>query len=243
MIHVAPTSVESNLAIAQAICTVATQAIREQGRFTWVLSGGSTPKALFELLVTSQWRNRLEWPLVEFFWGDERPVARDHPDSNFRMAREVLLDPLRIDASRIHRMQGDHPDLDAAATAYEDEITAVLGTGSENSPVPFDLVLLGLGDDGHTASLFPHSPALKVPGRAVVANAVPQLQTCRLTMTAARLNCAKAIFFLVQGPNKAHAAATILQGPRDPPRYPAQLISASAEWFLDEAAAQNLDSE
>ncbi len=244
-VRVFPSQEQLDSALAGAVSALAARAIGERGRFVWVLSGGNTPRPLYRLLASPAWRARVDWPRVEFFWSDERAVPPDHPESNYRMVRETLLEPLRIAPERIHRMQGERADLDAAAVDYEREIAVCLSGGPGESDDLFDLILLGLGADAHTASLFPHARALDARDRAVVASEAPQLRSKRLTMTHPRLNRARNTFFLVCGASKASAVAAVMEGPRDPQRFPAQLIHSDAGgivWFMDAAAAAGLKS-
>jgi 6-phosphogluconolactonase len=243
LVRIFPAQATLNPILAQEICRCAEQSIEERGRFTWVLSGGSTPRSLYELLAASPWRERIDWSRVDFFWSDERPVPPDHEDSNYRMARTALLEPLRIDPVRVHRMHAEWTDLEAAAMQYERDIVNCLGASANGEMSPFDLALIGLGEDGHTASLFPFTRALDEVERSVVANGVPQLAVTRLTMTHPRLNRARSVIFLVCGKNKAPALTSVLQGPFEPQRFPAQLIRAEGrcEWFVDSAAAGLLD--
>jgi 6-phosphogluconolactonase len=235
-------------AAADDIIALARAAVAARGTCSIALAGGSTPQRLFRLLT--QRRDAAPWPQIDVWWGDERPVPPDHPESNYRMAREVLLDPLHLGASQVHRIAGEL-EPDAAARAYEGELVAALG-----APPVFDVVLLGMGSDGHTASLFPGSPAVDPTGgsasladttRWVVANPVtsPLVRgtAVRITLTAPALNAARHIRFLVAGADKAAALAQVLEGPRDPQRYPSQLISPAAGdivWLVDTAAAAGL---
>jgi 6-phosphogluconolactonase len=210
------------------------------GTFSIALSGGSTPKRMFQLLA-AMGRDALPWDRIELWWGDERAVPPDHPDSNYRMTRENLIDPLGLDEARVHRIHGED-DPAAAAASYQRELFAALG-----DPPVFDLVLLGMGSDGHTASLFPNSPALDDKRAAVVANPVDSPLTkgkaTRITLTAAALSAGRTIRFLAAGADKADALAAVLEGPRDPHRYPSQLIAPVAgelAWLVDEAAAAKL---
>ncbi len=216
------------------------QAINEDGRFVVALSGGSTPRSLHEYLVTPGNRERLDWTKGIFLWGDERSVPPDHPDSNYRMAQETLLDPLSIDPSRVHRMPADKPDLAAAAANYAKTIAKLFPAVA----VPkLDLVLLGMGDDGHTASLFPGTAALNVSDQWVVANHVPQLDTWRMTMTYPLINAAKNILLLVKGSNKAERLNEVLHGELEPDRLPSQAIcpvDGRLEWIVDTEAAAKL---
>ena len=230
-------------AAAELFIEAAVEAIRQRGRFLVVLSGGSTPRGLYRRLASNDFRHRCDWSRVEFFWGDERSVPPDHTESNYRMAREYLLDPLGIAAGQIHRMPADETDLNRAAANYQREIADVCGVDHHGPPPAFDLVLLGMGDDGHTASLFPHTAALAETERWVVANHVPQLSTDRMTMTAPLINRARQIVLLVCGAGKASRLNEVLTGPPDAERLPAQMIwpvAGSIHWLIDDSAAAKL---
>ncbi|HLJ80450.1 MAG TPA: 6-phosphogluconolactonase [Ktedonobacterales bacterium] len=209
--------------------------------FTVALSGGSTPKALHNLLAAPPYRDQVDWSRVEFYWGDDRTVAPDDPESNFRMARETLLDKLPIRETQIHRIHTELAPTTAAAL-YEDELRQEFQLSQGQLP-RLDLIYLGMGPDGHTASLFPHTAALGVTDRLVTANEVPQLSTTRITLTAPVLNNAATIAFLVAGADKAGALAAVLEGPRDPDTYPSQRIAPTdgdLYWLVDRAAATKL---
>jgi 6-phosphogluconolactonase len=211
------------------------------GRFSVALSGGSTPKALHNLLAAPPYRDRVDWSKVHFYWGDERTVPPDSPESNFRMARETLLDKVPIREEQIHRIRAEL-DPATAAALYEDELRQNFHLAVGQLP-RLDLIYLGMGPDGHTASLFPHTAALHVTDRLVTANDVPQLNTTRITMTAPVLNNGATVASLVAGQDKAEALAHVLEGPRDPETYPAQLIAPTdgeLYWLVDRAAAAQL---
>ncbi len=184
------------------------------------LSGGSTPRRLYQLLAGEPFRGQVDWPRVEIFWGDERSVPPDNKDSNYRMAHEALLEALKLPAGHVHRMQAERADRDAAAREYQDEIARAFGVDANGGPPAFDLVLLGMGPDGHTASLFPHTAALGETKRWVVVNHVPQMNTDRMTLTYPVLNRAREVLFLVAGADKAERLDELLQGPPDPQRLP-----------------------
>ena len=229
-------------AAAEQVCRIGQLAIQTMGRFSLVLSGGTTPRPLYELLTTEPYRSSLDWDKVEFFWGDERVVAPDDPKSNFRMAREAMLDELGISAAHIHRIRAEQPDLDAAAREYEQEIERVLGkvAGVGRRPPHFNLFLLGMGPDGHTASIFPDTDALEETQRWVIPVNVPSLGVKRITMTPPLINSAHFILFMVTGSAKAEVVSRVLQGPRDPRRCPAQLIhplTGEVMWFADREAS------
>lgn len=204
--------------------------------FSLVLSGGSTPKALYECLAADPYRSRLNWSKVEIFFGDERAVPPDHPDSNYLMAHMAMLSKLPIPEPNIHRIRTEL-EPEAAAIEYGKLLKTKF---HDHGP---DLVLLGMGDDGHTASLFPETAALDEMNHRCVANFVPKLNTWRVTMTYPFLNRAKAVLILVAGAGKAQRVAEVLAGPRDPKRLPIQEIRpthGTLTWLLDAAAAAKL---
>ena len=222
-------------AAAREFAAMADEAIGGRGRFAVVLAGGSTPKATYGILARD-YADRIDWSNVHVFFGDERTVPPDHEDSNYKMARETLLD--HVPVGSVHRMQGELPP-DEAAEAYEQELRDFFR--SQELP-RFDLILLGTGGDGHTASLFPETSALEVHDRWVVANPVLKLETTRITLTVPVINAARAVYFLVAGEGKAGPVATILEGDPDPREYPASLIQPEGgpTWMLDRAAASGL---
>jgi 6-phosphogluconolactonase len=235
-----PTPAALASAAAEAFVSAAAEAIAARGRFLVALSGGSTPKALYALLAEPKRAAQIDWSRVHVLWGDERCVPPDDPASNFRMAREVLLDHVAIPPAQIHRMRGED-DPRTAAAGYERELRALFPAA-----VPrFDLVLLGLGDNGHTASLFPGLSAVHESARWVVAEHVAEVGMWRLTLTPVAINAAAAILFLVAGRDKAAMLARVLQGPRDIDARPAQAIAPVAGrlcWLVDAAAAGALGS-
>ena len=229
------------------------------------LSGGSTPRALYRLLAdpASPYRERIAWEAIHFFWGDERHVPPDDPDSNFRMAREALLDRVPVPAAHVHRVAGEEPDAARAAERYERELIELFGlapapapgagAGRDGEPSAarldwprFDLVLLGLGEEGHTASLFPGSPLLAERRRLAAAVWVQAHRTWRITFTPPVINHAAAVIFLVSGAAKAAALAAVLAGEPCPERYPAQVVApvdGRLLWIVDRAAAGELRRE
>ena len=219
-------------AAARGFVEKAEDAIRERGRFTVALAGGSTPKAAYELLARD-YAGEVDWANAHVFFGDERTVPPDHEDSNYRMAKESLLD--HISAGSVHRMRGELPP-EQAASAYEKELKAFF---EDEDPPRLDLIMLGIGGDGHTASLFPNTPALDVTDRWSVENPVEKLDTVRLTLTVPVLNAARAVNFLVAGEDKAEALHEILEGNAEPHDYPAKLVQPSSAvlWRVDRAAA------
>jgi 6-phosphogluconolactonase len=231
-VNIYESSEELAEAAAQEFAARAGEAIDQRGRFAVVLAGGSTPKATYEILA-SDYADRIDWSKVHFFFGDERSVPPDQEDSNYRMAREALLD--HVPAGSVHRMQGELSP-DEAAEAYEQDLRDFF----EPEEFPrFDLILLGMGDDGHTASLFPETSALEVHDRWVVANPVLKLETTRITLTVPVINAARAVYFFVAGESKAEPVAEILEGNPDPRQYPASLIQPQGGpvWMLDRSAA------
>lgn len=228
-------------AAADDLAAVAAAAVAERGACHIALSGGSTPRRLFQILV-ERGAGALPWKQLVLWWGDERTVPPDHADSNYRMAREALIDPAArfgLAGSQVHRMEGERPDHAAAAADYERALVAALGASPR-----LDVALQGMGPDGHTASLFPGSPALADTTHQVVANPVDSPvahgKTTRITLTAPAINAARHIRFLVAGAEKAPALAAVLAGPRDPAHYPSQLIAPAdgdLVWFVDDAAA------
>lgn len=221
----------------------AAAAIQQRGRFTVALSGGSTPKRLYEMLSQEPYREQVDWDYVQFFWGDERFVPSTNAASNYHMTEVALLNSLDSPAENIHRVRTELENADAAALAYEKEIAAVFGVPEGEIP-KFDLVLLGLGTNGHTASLFPYSKALREGSKLVVAEYVDEVKQSRITMTVPVLNSARDVLFLVTGADKATVVNEILFGKPDPERLPAQLINpSSATWLLDRAAASALPTD
>ncbi len=219
------------------------QVIQTGGRFRVALSGGSTPKALHSALAAPSLARQLDWTQVEFFFGDERCVPPDHPESNFGMADETLFRPLAIKQDRIFRMNGEAEDRNQAAREYEAVLHRRFGTKPPAWP-RFDLILLGLGEDGHTASLFPGTDVLNERTRLVVASRSPKGIAHRLTFTIPVVNQARTVVFLVNGSGKAAVAKQILEGsPSGGTRFPAQLIHPEQGrliWFLDQPAASEL---
>jgi len=226
---------------ADRFTALAHESIAARGRFAVALSGGATPRALFWLLASAEYRDRIEWRWLLVFWSDERCVPRDHPDSNYGAARELLLSRVPIPAGSVHRMRGEI-DPEQAALEYEQLIEREVGTPADGVPV-FDLVFLGLGPDGHTASLFPGTAALHDRTRLVAANFVPKLSTFRITFTPRLINASARVIFLVTGPDKAAALRAVLEGEFNPDVLPAQLIrpaGGAVTWLIDETAGRHL---
>jgi 6-phosphogluconolactonase len=220
---------------ADRLIAAGQEAIQRHGRFFFALTGGSTPLAVCPLLVVPPRVNQLDWSKVEFLFGDERAVPSRHPESNYNTARQALLDYLPgVEPGQVHRMIGEAADLDAAARAYEALIGRTIGRIAPQPPV-LDLVWLGMGADGHTASLFPGTAALDEAERWVVPNWVPQLNAWRLTLTYPILNAAREVNFVVTGTDKAEALASIRSGSPELPS--ARIDAARTTWMVDEAAA------
>jgi 6-phosphogluconolactonase len=225
---------------AQYLVEMVSEAAAANGRARVAISGGSTPKAAFHMLAdpNQPWLKRMPWEDLELFWVDERTVPPDHPDSNYRMTREALLDHAPLLPQQIHRMEGELAP-ETAAARYESELRNTFRLEGAESP-KFDLLQLGMGPDGHTASLFPHTAAIHEMARLVTANEVPQMNTWRITLTWPVINHARSVFFLIAGADKASRVHEVFTGPRDPERLPSQLIWPSSgilTLFLDKAAA------
>lgn len=230
---------------ARTLVSVVTRA-RAGGRSASIaLSGGSTPKRLFRLLAGS-FRDRIDWESLDVFFGDERCVPADHEDSNYRSARETLLSRVPIPEERVHRMQagGEDSDVERGAASYEETLRRLLPKREGGVPI-LDLVWLGMGDDGHTASLFPGTRALDVTDRWVVVNEVPQLAARRMTLTFPVLNAARWVQFLVTGRSKARVAGEIFRAAAPGTMYPAARVlppQGRLDWLLDREAAAELGS-
>ena len=233
-----PSPADIAVAAAERFVAAAAAAVAARGRFTVALAGGSTPKALYARLASPARAARVDWTRVHVFWGDERCVPPEHPSSNYRMAREALLDHVPIPAAQVHRLRGEDEPRTAAA-AYEVELRAAFPEGASG----FDLVFLGMGDNGHTASLFPGLSAVHESARWVVAESVAEVGMWRLTLTPAALNAAAAVVFLVAGRDKAAMLAQVLEGPCDIDRRPVQVVApvdGTVTWLIDTAAAAEL---
>ncbi len=240
MLNVFDTPDEVLSALAEYFVILANESIKSKGKFSVALSGGSSPKKLYELLASS-FHDQLEWDKVYFFFGDERNVPQNDKDSNYLMAKTALFDPLGISTTNIFPVDTSLEPKEAAEK-YEDEIEAFF----EDDELSFDLVLLGLGDNSHTASLFPHTPVLhdRTPGVKEVY--LEDQQVYRITLNAPLINDAQNIAFLVYGEGKAIAIHHVIKDDEDIEEYPAQLIEpvvGDLQWFLDSAAAANLTSK
>ncbi len=234
---------------ARTFVRLAREAIQERGRFAVALSGGSTPRRLFEILATPEFKAQLDWEHVHLFWGDERYVPSDDPKSNFRMTLETLLSQVAIPPANVHRIRTELSPAEAVATNYEAEIARSFASAGYESPgkfPAFDLIFLGLGKNAHTASLFPFSKALQEDSHLVTADYVSEVGMWRITMTAALINAARNLVFLVCGKDKAQVVRDVLVGDYDPERRPAQLIQPTrgqVTWIIEVACASELPKE
>lgn len=229
---------------AEIITAAIFAALKTKSAYTMVLSGGSSPECLYLLLASDPaFKDEIPWENVHFFWGDERHVSPDHPESNYHMANECMLSRLPVPPENIHRIKSEISDAGRAAELYQQEISGFFQLKTGQWP-RFDCVLLGMGSDGHTASLFPQTAALDEQHRMVVANWVEKIQAQRITMTVPVLNNAESIIFLVCGDNKAETLRLVLKGEKRPKQYPAQMIEpvhGKLLWFIDQAAARELN--
>ncbi|KAA5540510.1 6-phosphogluconolactonase [Roseiconus nitratireducens] len=216
-------------AVTDAFCDLVNETVAQRGTFNVSLSGGSTPKRVYELLS----QRNLPWDAIHWFWGDERNVPPDHPDSNFRMVKTALLDQVPIPQANQHPVPVNVDDPDDAARQYEQTLREHFQTGSPE----WDLVLLGMGDDAHTASLFPGTDALSVRDRWFVQNWVPKFDAFRYTLTYPAIESGRNIWFLITGQAKRDALQQVLQGPADADRYPSQKIKPT-RWFVSADACQ-----
>ncbi len=237
-LHVRATTEEAAQSKAQFVADLAKGCLAAQGQFTIALSGGSTPRRLYQVLAAPPYDSEMDWERWYVFWSDERCVPPDHEDSNYRMAREELLDHVAIPDANVHRMRGEVDPLEAAQ-AYEAVVREVF-----QSPAPsFDLILLGIGDDGHTASLFPGTEALGEQDRLVVDNWAPDLQVHRITFTLPLINAAKVVAFLDTDKTKAGVLRQVLEPAPGEEMPPAGLVLPSpgvVHWFLTKQAAKLL---
>jgi 6-phosphogluconolactonase len=241
-IRVVGTAQDLFQAAATEFATLAREATRSRGRFSVALSGGSTPRGLYALL-TSGTVPSIPWDKICFFWSDERHVPPDHPDSNYRMANEAMLSQVPLRPENVFRIHSEETDAGAAALAYEQTLRTFFALPPGGFP-RFDLILLGLGPDGHTASLFPRSLALGETKRLVVANWVEEFKTDRITFTFPVLNRAACVMFLVSGGEKARILEDVLEHPES--NLPAQRVRPEEGrliWLADRAAASGLGKQ
>jgi 6-phosphogluconolactonase len=245
-VEIHPTSAELTVAAAERFVAAADAAIAATETFSVALSGGTTPQALFAALASAEYSSRVRWPSVHVFWGDERCVPPDDEASNYRMAREMLLDHVPVRAANVHRIRGED-DPEEAAERYERDLRTAFETPTgppRSAPgLRFDLVLLGLGTNGHTASLFPHLQAVRERTRWAMAQNVEMLQMWRITLTPVILNQASEVLFVVSGREKAAILRRVLYGARETDDLPAQAIAPAdgrLRWLVDAAAAAEL---
>ncbi len=213
---------------AEHFIAAAKKAIEERGIFRVALSGGHTPKQIFASFLQEPFKSAIDWRKVELFWSDERSVPPTSEDSNYHMAMQAAFSHLPIPATQIHRMVGE-VDIEKGALAYDELLRKYL---------PLDLVLLGMGDDGHTASLFPHTAGLRENTRLVIANQVPQKNTWRMTFTYKAIHSSRSVVFYVLGPQKLERLKEVWFGPKDPERLPSQKVgtpNCKSLWITDQA--------
>ena len=238
MLKICPNDEQFNRSAAEKFVEIGNKAIAERGRFTAALSGGSTPKAIYQLLASEEFRNKIDWKSVFFFFGDERNVAADSDESNFKMANENLFTRLNIEKDKILRWQTQLTSAQKIAEDYAARVQKFF----RGFPV-FDLILLGMGADGHTASLFPFSEALNEAEAIAVANRLEKLETTRLTLTFPVINNARNVIFLIKGEDKAETLREVLRGEFQPEKYPSQNVNpknGELFWLVDDAAARFL---
>ncbi len=242
-VHVYSNPMEVARAAARLFVDYAWQSIAKYGRFVVALSGGNTPRTLFELLASSEFRGQVDWAKVQVFWSDERAVPPTNPQSNYGMARRELLIRAPIPEANVHRMEAEKPNIGRAAHEYEEVLRKVLELDDRGFP-RFDLILLGVGPDGHTASLFPGTRVTRQTSRWVSTPMVTKLNARRMTLTLPVLDAARRVVFLVAGPDKADILHAVLQTKADPP-YPTQMVQPRDNglklFLVDEAAAAKLD--
>ncbi len=242
MIKIFADADQLNRFASEKFVEIANHSIDSFGKFTVALSGGSTPKALYQSLSSDKYKNKIDWSKVFFFFGDERNVAPDEEESNYRMARVNLLAPLRIPETNIFRWKTEIKDAKKITEDYENAAKKFFSIKDNEFP-KFDLIFLGMGADGHTASLFPNTKAVKESRRIAVANAVEKLVVTRLTLTFPVINNASNVIFLIKGADKAESLREVLQGEFQPEKYPAQSVKlndGNIFWLIEKQAAQLL---
>ncbi|MCU0491260.1 MAG: 6-phosphogluconolactonase [Chloroflexaceae bacterium] len=240
-IRIFPDAAALQAAAAERIASLAASCQAEGGAMSLVLAGGNTPRGLYQLLAQEPWRSQIDWSRMHLVWGDERYVPHNHPDSNYLLAKEALLNHVQVPSSHIYPMPTHAADPARAAQQYETAVHAVLALRGGM----FDLVLLGMGPDGHTASLFPHHPALHPPVDSLVlaVDNAPKPPPQRLTLTATALNRARLVLVLATGADKNATLRAVVQGPYQPEVYPVQLVrppQGHLAWMLDAAAGEGL---
>lgn len=229
--------------LTQTVSAAAAERGKYAGRTSVALAGGTTPRLLYQLLSHRPWHQRIPWDRIQWIVGDERVVPPDHEDSNFRMVYENLFDPAGVREDHHFRVMTELPTPQAAAADYMKRLQAALGITPGSGTTPsLDLMLLGMGSDGHTASLFPHTDALREREKIVLANWVEKLDSWRITVTPPVLEGAKRILVLVSGEDKAKALFQVLKGEWNPEEYPAQILRdlPSVAWIVDKAAAVDI---
>jgi len=237
-INILPDSDKVNLALATYCLEISTYAIADKGSFHLALAGGSTPRSFYQYLATSDFAQRIDWQHTHIYFGDERSVPPDHADSNYLMAREALLDKVALPKQNIHRMQGERKNLQQSAKDYSEILRSNIPVSKDNFP-EFDLILLGLGPDGHTASLFPDTDILQETNAVAAAVYVEKMQTWRLSLSYPSIENAKHVVMLVTGESKAKIIHDILHHVSKEPPYPTQRLQEKniLNWFLDADAA------
>ncbi|HLU10134.1 MAG TPA: 6-phosphogluconolactonase [Oceanobacillus sp.] len=231
-----------NRALAERFASISSKAIAARGRFVVCLAGGNTPRGAYELLTTPEYTALVDWQSAYVFWGDERCVPPESMDSNARMVREALLNHVPVPVNQVHRIRGEIDPIQAAEE-YDKTLRDFFRNRMQSGKPRFDLVLLGMGVDGHTASLFPGADALREDKKWAVAHQVKTLNTWRVTLTPAALNAASNVIFLVMGADKADTVKRVLEGEPNPEELPAQIIkpeNGNVLWLLDEHAASKL---
>lgn len=233
-IHVYPDKEKLITAAAERTINSIDQAVKENGLCNIALAGGNTPRGLYALLAMDTYKERIDWSCVHLFWGDERMTPPDNPDSNFGMVRQVLLEYVIIPEENIHRIRGEGPPEQAAV-----EYSSLIQDHFKKAPPCFDLILLGLGEDGHTASLFPGTDAIEEYDKSVVAVFVPELDTWRVTLTLPVINAAREVLFLVSGSSKSKIMQRIMSIENPTKDIPATLVNpkeGAIDWMLDSEA-------
>lgn len=241
MVHIFNNTDDLSRAAARLFVEAAQAAVQERGRFHVALTGGSSPVGLYRLLAQPEYTAQVPWQQTFVFWGDERWVPLTHEKSNARMAKLELLDKVPVSGQQVFPMWAEGTEPEAFAKKYEQLLQQHFGPGMPR----FDLILLGMGDDGHTASLFPHTAVLKEKDRLVQAYYLPPQSMYRITLTAPLINAAKKIAFLTFGAGKAKSLYEVLEGARNEEQYPSQLIrnDDTVHWLVDEAAAAMLQEK
>jgi len=241
LVFVLPDSAALARRAANLFASATQEAVLGRGRAYIALSGGSTPKAMGQVLVTPEFQRRITWPYVEIFWDDERWVPLDSEESNAGVAKRGFLDQTPIPEKNVHAYDTNAEDPKLAAAEMEAKVRAVLP--EDEFPPRFDLILLGMGDDGHTASLFPGTPAIRENSKLVLSHHVPKLDTERLTFSPPLINAARQVVFLVSGAGKAPVLRKVLEGDYQPELLPSQVVrptNGRLVWLVDAAAAADL---